>query len=126
MANINTEKLKQLLTAMLETLSEGDSDNEKATPQPATNNITTSQNRGHKKYGGGDNLFLNMPEANMHKQDVEIDKLLAPKHLTSRNRPSTLIDVTCRVCGKNERVSRSLVPESSNRYKCNECSKGVG
>ena len=67
-----------------------------------------------------------MPELNMHKQDVEIDKLLAPAQLTARNRPSTLVDVQWRVCGKQEQISSQLIPESVSRYKCNDCSKVIG
>lgn len=126
MGDINKNKLKELLLAMLETLDENTSDNTNTEHHIKPNTSNTTNNSRKKRYGGGENLFLQMPEADMHKQDVEIDKLLAPKQLTARNRPSTLVDVQCRICGKKEQTSSQLVPESISRYKCNECSKVTG
>jgi ribosomal protein L31E len=66
------------------------------------------------------NKFLQMPEARMHTEDIEIDKKLNKFPPTSRGRKYTPINVRCRICGKNEEVNPSLV-ESLDRYKCNKC-----
>lgn len=66
------------------------------------------------------NKFLQMPEANMHMEDVEIDKKLSKFPPTYRGRKYQPINVKCRVCGKSEKVNPSLV-ESMDRYKCNKC-----
>ena len=72
------------------------------------------------------NKFDSMSEKNMHKQDTEIDKKLWGNNLPSdRGRPPSLINVKCRMCGKNENVSSSLV-DSVERYKCNKCSSSSG
>lgn len=72
------------------------------------------------------NKFDSMSERNMHKQDSKIDKLLwGETHPTDRGRPSTLIQVRCRVCGKSEQVSSSMI-ESPERYKCNKCAATSG
>jgi len=46
-----------------------------------------------------------------------------PREQTSipKKKVDTRIDMRCRICGKTERVSRSLVPPEPNRFKCNEC-----
>lgn len=72
------------------------------------------------------NLFEDMPEKNMHKEDIAIDKKLKKFAPTPRRRPSLLLDVKCRVCGKEESVSAKMLPETSSRYKCNDCSQSGG
>lgn len=131
MANVDTNKLKQLLMAMIDTLDEADSNENSSIQQPdiiqSNPKPQKTNNRNKRKpYASGENLFLNMQEKDMHKNDVEIDKKLAPKQLTSRNRPSTMIEVKCRVCGKEESVSSQLITDSIGRYKCNNCSRGSG
>ena len=71
------------------------------------------------------NKFLEMRESSMHKEDIEIDKKLQKFPPTQRARKFQAIDVICRVCGKKEHVSPSLV-ESRDRYKCNKCSSSPG
>ena len=67
------------------------------------------------------NKFDSMSERNMHRQDSKIDKLLwGETQPTDRGRSSGLIQVRCRVCGKNEEVSSSLV-DNPERHKCNKC-----
>jgi hypothetical protein len=72
------------------------------------------------------NKFSDMPEFSMHKDDVAVDKLLNKHPPAARTRQSTTIEVTCRVCGKKERISSSLLMESASRYKCNNCSTQAG
>lgn len=71
------------------------------------------------------NKFLQMSEMHLHKEDREIDKQLSVSPPTPRNRSNALIKVTCRVCGKVEEISGSLVMDQS-RYKCNKCCSGAG
>tara|TARA_B100000085_G_C18546607_1_gene514133 strand:+ start:382 stop:786 length:405 start_codon:yes stop_codon:yes gene_type:complete len=134
MGDVDTDKLKQLLYAMIETLDGKDSEpsQKDENPSPTTNQTqsqpqqTNNNQPRRSRYGGGENLFLSMPEKDMHKNDVEIDKKLAPKQLTARNRRSTEVDVRCRVCGKQQTVSQSLVTDGVHRYKCNDCSRSSG
>jgi len=67
------------------------------------------------------NLFENMREAGMHKDDVAIDKMLNKLPPTARSRQYNPIKVRCRVCGRDSVVNPSLI-ESTERYKCNKCS----
>ena len=72
------------------------------------------------------NAFESMPEMHMHKEDVEIDKKLAIQPPTARVRAYKPISVRCRSCGKNEKVNAAVIPESTDRYKCNKCSTMSG
>jgi hypothetical protein len=72
------------------------------------------------------NKFADMPEHNMHKEDVAIDKKLAKFPPVSRARQFEMVEVKCRVCGRTETVSPSLVFEGLERYKCNNCSTSAG
>ena len=136
MGNVDTDKLKQLLYAMIETLDgEETPDTEESStsesievPQKkiAAPKSTNPNVRKRQPYGLEENLFLEMPEKNMHKNDVAIDEKLKSSQPIIRNRPAALIDVRCRVCGKEEQVSGQLIVDGVNRYKCNGCAKGAG
>ena len=67
-----------------------------------------------------------MPERNLHKEDVQIDKMLQKVPPVSRNRKTSFVDVCCRVCGKKEKINASLLFEAIDRYKCNKCSINPG
>ena len=136
MGNVDTDKLKQLLYAMIETLdgeetsapeqsssSEPEEVVQKKPSAPKSNNPNV---RKRQPYGLEENLFLDMPEKNMHKNDVLIDQKLKSSQPIARNRPAALIDVKCRVCGKQEQVSGQLIVDGVNRYKCNNCARGAG
>jgi hypothetical protein len=90
---------------------------------------TIDQDEGHsgietiktkKTKLGFKNKFLEMPESNMHKEDIAFDKRVSKFPPTPRNRSFGYLQVKCRVCGKTEKVSPSLV-DSMERYKCNKC-----
>jgi len=66
------------------------------------------------------NKFKDMPEANMHKEDIDIDKKLRKFPPTQRSRKYNPVNVKCRVCGKEESINPALI-ESRDRYKCNKC-----
>ena len=71
------------------------------------------------------NKFETMDIRGMHKEDVEIDRVLNVKPPSPRTRKYNSVDVTCRSCGKREKVNPVLVTEAS-RYKCNTCSRVGG
>lgn len=134
MGNVDTDKLKQLLYAMIETL---DGDDTQATSEPSAKTTESKPSvqapksnnpnvRKRQPYGLEENLFLDMPEKDMHKNDVAIDQKLKSSQPVVRNRTATLVDVKCRVCGKEESVSSQLIVDGVNRYKCNGCARGAG
>jgi len=71
------------------------------------------------------NKFSDMPESKMHKDDSIIDKKLNRLPPSQRTRRYEPISVSCRVCGRKEKVNPVFV-ESSERYKCNKCSTSAG
>jgi hypothetical protein len=72
------------------------------------------------------NKFDSMPEKNLHKKDTEIDKKLWGNNIpTERSRQSSIVSVRCRVCGKTEQVSATII-DSAERYKCNKCATTSG
>lgn len=72
------------------------------------------------------NKFEQMSEFRMHKDDGEVDKKLAKHPPVARTREFEPVSVVCRICGKKETVSPSLVHEGPSRYKCNNCSTQAG
>lgn len=72
------------------------------------------------------NKFEKMQEFSMHKDDVAVDEKLAKHPPVARTRDFEPISVICRICGKKEIVSPSLVYEGPSRYKCNNCSTQAG
>ena len=93
----------------------------KKTRKTKTKNKNTSQPTKKKFI----NKFNDMPEMNMFKEDVAIDKKLQKGPPTPRNRPFSFVKVQCRVCGKSDEVPETLV-ETIDRYKCNKCATGAG
>lgn len=71
------------------------------------------------------NKFDSMPERNMFRDDVAIDKKLNVQPPSPRTRSYSTIDVTCRSCGKSESLNPALVHDAT-RYKCNTCSQAGG
>lgn len=86
----------------------------------------TLKNKRRQSYEEHTNQFLDMPERNLHKDDTIIDQKLKKFPPTPRGRSATTIDVRCRVCGKEETISSKMLPESKDRYKCNNCSTSGG
>ena len=119
MAEIDTQKLKELMMAMINVIDQ--SEQKEETDSAVSPIISKDAKQTSKK----PNLFDSMPEANMHRSDSVIDKKLSTYPPTARARPTTMVDVQCCICGKNETVSKRLITDSANRYKCNNCcSKG--
>jgi hypothetical protein len=123
----NPEQIKTLIS-MLSSLLDSNNPTEPEEP-PAPSKIKTKRKKINQKNVGSDsskNLFLDMPEINMHKEDVEIDKKLTKYPPTKRNRKVSLVKTTCRVCGKTEEISSNLLFDTPDRYKCNKCSRAAG
>jgi hypothetical protein len=116
----NPEQIKQLIAALQMLLPKGEAEEEPM----QDSKIRTKTSRSTNKVGK--NLFSDMPEKNMHKADIEIDKKLNVHPPTVRNRKFQFVDVVCRTCGKKEKVSPAIVPESVDRYRCNKCSSSAG
>lgn len=121
----NPEQIEALITLLQSLLP----DNEDATevedqPEPK---ITRPSRNIHKQKTVEPrvNKFKNMPEFRMHKEDIEIDKKLAINPRTPRERPLSVVIMTCRVCGRKEEANAGLVI-SPDRYKCNSCSGKAG
>jgi hypothetical protein len=72
------------------------------------------------------NRFDLMMEKNLHKEDLEVDKLLSKYPPTIRSREFTPVEVKCRVCGTEDSINPALMNDAPNRYKCNRCSKEPG
>ena len=67
------------------------------------------------------NLFDEMPQKNMHKDDTEIDRALAVEDITPRNRQSSIVSVVCMRCDEEKQMSASMVPQEKERFICNNC-----
>lgn len=119
---LDKDDIKQLIAILQKGLSEDDDDNE-IDVAPTTKNKKKTK-RASKK-AKKPNLFENMREATMHKEDVEIDRKLRKVPPTQRSRSYRPLKVKCRVCGREESVNPALV-ESVERYKCNKCSTSAG
>jgi hypothetical protein len=118
----NPEQIKNLIQVLQTLLPQATGDTE--TEEEFSAPIKTRGSKTRPKQAK--NKFTDMPEHNMHKEDVAIDKKLAKFPPVSRARQFELVDVKCRVCGRTETVSPSLVFEGLERYKCNNCSTSAG
>jgi len=122
MDNLSPEQIQQMIAMlqnMLPSNNEEPTEEEKSSSSP----IRTVD---RKPKPSTVNKFDQMMEANLHKEDIEIDKKLAKYDPTPRVRRFQPLDVVCRVCGKRESVSPNLLSDSPDRYKCNNCSRGAG
>lgn len=114
----------QELISLLSSLLPDESDAEES-EQTETDNPIKESSRKFNNKNKRLNKFSDMPEANMHKEDILIDKKLCKYPPTIRNRPVDFVEVTCRVCNKKEKISANMV-DSRERYKCNNCSTSPG
>ena len=133
--NLSEDNIKDmiaLLSSMLEAKNQTKPDNSRAKKQNshiATSSTKNKNRRNIKKQNQETqqrNLFDDMQEKAMHKEDTRIDELLSCAPPGPRTRKFSLIDVCCRVCGKKETISPSLLHDSIDRYKCNKCCGGPG
>lgn len=119
----NPEQIQQLISALQALLPKEQTD---SNIKKTKNSIKTKKSKSAKQVDDCENKFLLMPEMNMHKSDTKIDKKLCQQPPTPRNRPFKYINVTCRTCGKKEKINPKILPESVDRYKCNNCSTNAG
>lgn len=130
--SLNNEDIKQLIAILQKGLSnENDSDQtevkqEQTQPKRKTKQTNSKKKASSKQSPKSYNKFDSMPEHNMHREDSKVDQLLIKYPPTQRSREFEHINVVCRVCGKKESVSPTLVYEAPNRYKCNKCSRVPG
>jgi hypothetical protein len=118
------EKLKQLIS-LLSSLLPDDKEEESTKTKKKKSDPIKNNSRKLNTKSTRENRFLDMPEAGMHKEDCLIDKKLQKYPPTLRNRPISFVTVKCRVCGKSEEISENMV-DSTDRYKCNNCSTSAG
>lgn len=124
---LDNDDIKQLIAILQRGLSDNNTassetvqDTSKHTP------IKTKRKKGTPANQQKVNKFDDMREKNLHKEDVEIDKVLSRYPPTNRSREFSMIDVSCRVCGRKEQINPALLYDTPNRYKCNRCSKEPG
>jgi hypothetical protein len=127
MDNLSPDQIKAMIS-MLQTMlnsqvTEDQQDSEESENQP---DILTNKSVKPKKSTNRQNKFNSMPEMNMHKDDVAIDKKLKVQPPVPRARPFKMLKVVCRVCGRNDEINPALLVESPSRYKCNNCSTSAG
>jgi transposase-like protein len=137
----NPDQIKNLievLQALLPKAPENIEDTEesvsisKAKSKNPTKSASTLKTRGGQRRrksndNDGLNKFESMSEFGMHKEDSAIDKVLSKIPPVARTRDEAEpIDVVCRICGKKESVSPSLIFDSISRYKCNTCATQSG
>lgn len=118
----NPKELKKLISVLQDLLNQ--SSDESSDDEPVSKIKTKTARSGNKKKNK--NKFLDMPEKDMYKNDSEIDKKLCKNPPTPRTRKFKPVKVNCRVCGKTESVSPDVIPESTERYKCNKCAATAG
>jgi hypothetical protein len=119
------EQIKQLI-AVLQNLLPKDQNTQPSTndePKVPDHNIKTKTRKLKAEHY---NKFDDMAESSMHKSDSLIDKKLSVHPPSPRTRQFETVDVKCRSCGKDEKINPVLLPDSTDRYKCNKCSTMAG
>ena len=134
----NPDQIKNLIEVLQALLPKEQEDTEsivaesKTKSKNSTRSTSTIKTRGGQKRrksngSNGLNKFESMSEFAMHKEDSAIDKVLSKISPVARTRDEAEpVDVVCRICGKKERVSPSLIFDSISRYKCNTCATQSG
>lgn len=89
--------------------------------------IKTKGGSRKKSKGKYVNKFDKMSEFQLHKEDNKLQEKLSKLPPVARQREEKAqIEVTCRVCGKKEKISPSLIFDHVSRYKCNNCCTQAG
>lgn len=125
---LDNDDIKQLIAILQRGLTSNTSDEiqEEDSVQEEKPIKTKKRTKADSTKKNSINKFDSMREKNLHKEDVEIDKALSRYPPTNRSREFSMIDATCRVCGKKEQINPALLYDAPNRYKCNRCSKEPG
>lgn len=123
---LDDDDIKALIAILQKGLTNEEIDESSSKSKRKTTPKTASKASTQKKKGRK-NKFDNMPEFNMCKEDIEIDKKIKKPPPSLRNRPFDPIKVQCRVCGKKDKVAPSILGSMEvERYKCNNCATGAG
>lgn len=124
--NSNKKEAIEQIYKLLMTLVDEEDDQEQ-TPQKTESKRTRNKKTSYSKKNRSQssNKFDSMPEKNMFREDIEIDRKLSVVEPCPRTRSFRTIEVSCRVCGKTDKLNPVLVNEPT-RYKCNNCSKSGG
>lgn len=129
----NPEQIQNLITVLQALLPKDNKSEEESTEQNSTtaaplNNpvIKTKNKKRLPNQSATTNRFEQMAEFGMHKEDTALDKALCKNPPVARTRDFEMLNVTCRICGKTETISPSLLFDSPSRYKCNNCSTQAG
>ena len=118
--SMSPNQIKQMIAMLKQMLPEDDTTEEE--PVQKSSPIKTRDRKPRQT----ENKFESMMEKNLHKEDIEIDKKLKKYDPTPRVRHFDPVEVVCRVCGKRESVNPSLLSDSVDRYKCNNCARSAG
>jgi len=124
---LDNDDIKQLIAILQKGLSD-ETDSIAESPKKTKQTFTKTKNytKSNKKDNKSNNKFDTMMEKNLHKEDLEVDKLLSKYPPTARSREFSPVSVKCRVCGREEEINPALMNDAPNRYKCNRCSKEPG
>ena len=98
----------------------------KKTVKKKTVKENTTTIRKSRKKPTTTNKFDQMSESNMFKENPDIAKKLYSKPPMTRRPKKNLVNVKCRICGREEKISASLLTSGIDRYKCNKCSSSAG
>lgn len=120
---LSPNQIKQMINMLKQMLPEEADD---AAPEVEVHKDANPIRTVNKKPKQTINKFDEMMEAHLHKADTEIDKKLSKYGPTPRLRKFTPLKVKCRVCGKQEEVNPSVLTDTPERYKCNNCSRSAG
>jgi hypothetical protein len=123
------EQIYKLLMGLVDDESDNHEVADSAKPSGSKSNVRKNNNKTKvsqsKSKTQTTNKFDNMPERNMFKEDIQIDRKLRVVDPCPRTRSFNTIEVSCRVCGKKDSINPVLVHEPT-RYKCNGCAKSGG
>lgn len=126
---LDNDDIKQLIAILQRGLTQNDSDTEEEEDRPVKKTrAKKTPSRGAKKKAAKPkrvNMFDQMAESRMHKEDVVIDKKIRRGTPTLRRDTFKPLRVSCRVCGRTEEIDPSII-EGIDRYKCNKCAISPG
>lgn len=132
--NLDPQQIQQMIMLLQSMLPQQKTDTQEASFEVKAAKPKSQKSSRPKKSSGNPassnpvrhNKFEDMPEINMHKEDIALDKKLSVLPPVPRARKFSKVSVICRVCGKKEEVNPALITDSIDRYKCNKCSTGAG
>jgi len=122
---LDNDDIKALIAILQKGLTtDAEDDVEIKKPKTKSRKSSSKSSQSKKK---NINRFDIMPEFNMCKEDLEIDRKIKKPPPSLRNRTFDPVKVQCRVCGKKETVAPSILSSmETERYKCNKCATGAG